>query len=125
VPGRVDSPLSAGAHLLIRQGATLVRDVEDVLEQLTPALRARADARPTRSPSSTTVAVAGDDPDAELVELLAGGTVSVDELIRRSGRPSGEIVATLLDLELRGVVRQVAGRHFQLTGRFAGVGGLQ
>jgi hypothetical protein len=31
----------------------------------------------------------------------------------------------MLDLELRGVVEQVAGRQFQLTDRFAGVGGLQ
>jgi DNA processing protein len=124
VPGRIDSPLSAGAHLLIRQGATLVRDVEDVLEQLTPALRARAEMAPPGSPEIASTAGA-DEPLAGLVELLAAGVASVDELIRLSGRPSGEIVASLLDLELRGVVRQLAGRQFQLTGRFAGVGGLQ
>jgi DNA processing protein len=117
VPGRIDSPLSAGAHLLIRQGATLVRDVDDVLEQLTPALRARAEAAPVGEP------VPGDRDS--VLELLESGVASVDEIIRMSGRPSGEIVAVLLDLELRGVVRQLAGRQFQLTGRFAGVGGLQ
>ena len=123
VPGRIDSPLSFGAHLLIREGATLVRSVEDVLEQITPALRARA-ARP-----GTTIAGgdagASDSADGRVLELLVAGSVSIDELIRGSARPAHEILACVLDLELRGVVRQLPGRQFQLTGRFAGVGGLQ
>ncbi len=118
VPGRVDSPLSAGVHLLIREGATLVRDVEDVLEQITPALRARGER--ARSGEGTP-----EDAAPSILDLLAGGAASVDDLIRASSRPAGEIIAMMLDFELRGVVRQVAGRRFQLTGRFAGVGGLQ
>jgi DNA processing protein len=117
VPGRIDSPLSAGAHLLIREGATLVRDVDDVLQQITPALRARADADAApRAP---------DADDAGIVTVLQSGPASLDDLIRQTGRPASEIVAVLLDLELQGVVQQRAGRQFQLKGRFAGVGGLQ
>ena len=117
VPGRIDSPLSAGAHLLIRDGATLVRDVDDVLEQIAPALRARA-----AGPSGSGTNTSDSDP---IVAALAGGPASVDDLIRQIGRPPSEIIAKLLDLELQGVVQQRSGRQFQLTGRFAGVGGLQ
>jgi len=123
VPGRIDSPLSFGAHLLIRDGATLVRGLEDVLEQITPALRARA----VRGGEGVAAPV-GDEaacPRVRILELLAGGATSVDDLIRDSGRPAQEILASMLDLELQGVVRQLPGRQFQLTGRFAGVGGLQ
>jgi DNA processing protein len=117
VPGRIDSPLSAGAHLLIREGATLIRDAEDVLQQITPALRARAAA----VPEARAVTL----EDAGIVAALAGGPASPDDLIRQIGRPASEIIAALLDLELRGVVQRRSGRQFQLTGRFAGVGRLQ
>jgi DNA processing protein len=118
VPGRIDSPLSSGAHLLIRSGATLVRDVDDVLEQVTPALRSRAG----ESQSAHSVV---DEAAARVLGLLGRGPATADELIRESGRPAAEIVAKLLDLELAGALRQVGSRQFQLTGRFAGVGGLQ
>ncbi len=42
VPGRVDSPLSAGTHRLIQQGAKLTARLEDVVDEIAPALRARA-----------------------------------------------------------------------------------
>jgi DNA processing protein len=115
VPNRIDSPLSYGAHLLIREGATLVRGVDDVLDEIAPALRARA-ASPV-----TTAAPAGDG----LVALLADGPLPMDELIRRAGRPASEIIAEMLDLELRGVLEQAPGRQVQLKTRFAGVGGFQ
>jgi DNA processing protein len=122
VPGRIDSPLSFGVHLLIRQGATLVRGIEDVLEQIAPALRARAGGTVGNADRMREDAEAVGAP---VLRLLADGTVSVDELIRETGRPAPEILALMLDLELRGMVRQLPGRQFQLTGRFAGLGGLQ
>jgi DNA processing protein len=115
VPGRIDSPLSYGAHLLIRDGATLVRSLDDVLEQIVPALRARgAGGAPASSPAAT-----------GLLDLLSDGAMGIDELIRRAGRPASEIIAEVLDLELHGVVEQVPGRQVQLKTRFAGVGGFQ
>ncbi len=117
VPGRIDSPLSFGAHLLIRDGATLVRDVDDVLEQIAPALAGAG-----RAGSSGEKADSG---VIALIELLRNEPRAVDDLIRESRLSADKILATMLDLELRGVVRKVGGRLFQLTGRFAGVGGLQ
>lgn len=125
VPGRIDSPLSAGAHLLIRDGATLVRDVDDVLEQVAPALRSRAGTG-SGGALGRAADVSVDGESAGLVlAALANGPATADDLIRQIGREAGEILAVLLDLELSGVLRQVGGRQFQLTGRFAGVGGLQ
>ncbi len=121
VPGRIDSQLSGGAHLLIREGAMLVTSVDDILAEIAPALRARA-SRPQ----------AGSDPEPSgppeasgLLAALAGGAAGVDELIRATQRSAPEILAILLDLELRGAIRQLPGRQFELTGRFAGAGALQ
>ena len=102
----------------------MVRSVLDVLEQIKPALRAR-----TALLGRTITSGDPSEPDSvaagRVLELLAAGAVAVDELIRGSGRSANEILACVLDLELRGVIRQLPGRQFQLTGRFAGVGGLQ
>ncbi|MCC6847480.1 MAG: DNA-protecting protein DprA [Deltaproteobacteria bacterium] len=118
VPGRIDSPLSAGAHQLIREGATLVRDLDDVLAEIEPALRGRA--------ADGGSAPGGPAGDAEAIAgFLVNGPLSTDDLVRASGRSPQEVIASLLDLELRGVVRRGSGGHFQLAGRFAGVAGLQ
>jgi DNA processing protein len=110
---------------LIRDGATLVRDVDDVLEQVAPALRSRAGTGAAGGGAATFGNAPVDGAASRVVAALAAGPATADEIIRRSGLDAGEILALLLDLELSGVLRQVDGRHFQLTGRFAGVGGLQ
>jgi DNA processing protein len=125
VPGRVDSPLSAGAHLLIRDGATLVRDVDDVLAEVAPALRSRASTESGRGRGRGGEGPAGVGSAERVIAALTNGPASADDLIRQISLEPGEILAVLLDLELSGVLRQVGGRQFQLTGRFAGVGGLQ
>lgn len=125
VPGRVDSPLSAGAHLLIRDGATLVRDVDDVLAEVAPALRSRAGKGSGSGLGRDDDGSAGAGSAERVIAALANGPATADDLIRQIGLEAGEILAVLLDLELSGVLRQVGGRQFQLTGRFAGVGGLQ
>jgi hypothetical protein len=94
------------------QGATLVREVEDVLEQITP--------HPRRAEMAAAAAIRR---PAAVRSGLVGGPASVDDLIQQCAFQA-EILATMLDLSLRSR-RQVAGRQFQLTGRFAGVGGLQ
>ena len=121
VPGRIDSPLSFGAHLLIRQGAILVRDLDDVLAEIAPALRARGG----RSGQALPALAAGDADVRRVLHLLADGPASCDELIAGTGISSQKILAILLDLELSGTVTRSGVREFQLTGRFAGVGGLQ
>lgn len=125
VPGRIDSPLSFGAHLLIREGATLTGSVDDVLAEIAPALHGRAAGGRRLAADGESGFSSCDTAETELLEVLAGGALRADELIRATGRPAGEILARMLDLEVRGAVRQLPGRQFQLTGRFAGAGGLQ
>ncbi len=100
-----------------------MRTVDDVLEQIAPVLAERG--RHTAGLGGA-LRVEGVETTAErILEALAGGPASVDELVETSRLPASEILASVLDLELRGAIRQVGGRQFQLTGRFAGVSGLQ
>ncbi|HMQ20525.1 MAG TPA: DNA-processing protein DprA, partial [Sphingopyxis sp.] len=109
VPGSPLDPRAQGCNLLIREGATLIQTVGDVLEALGPI-----DARMVREPASRFVpAPVSDDPgDADrrrVAELLGPTPVAIDELIRQSGRPAATVQLILLELELAGRIERHAG----------------
>jgi DNA processing protein len=108
VPGSPLDPRAQGCNLLIREGATLVQNAADVLEQVRPI-----DPRAVRSPASGYDAVPGEeaserDRDA-VVALLGPVAVPADELIRQSGRPAAVVHTVLLELELAGRLERHAG----------------
>jgi DNA processing protein len=98
VPGPVTSPLSATPHALIREGATLVRDLDDVLNEL--GVTARLATEPP--------------PSLEGVDLAAWDALEVpslaDAVARRLGVSIPEAIDVLTGLELRGLIRSVGGR---------------
>jgi DNA processing protein len=104
VPGEITSTLSRGTNDLIRQGATPLLAVDDVLEAL--GLE-RAPARQTVSASQEAQAV---------LDCLAGGAASLDELSRATGVGSAEVAVALTELELAGLVVQGDGRYRRTTG---------
>ena len=107
VPGSVLSDRSAGTNWLIQQGAKLVIDVQDILEELNIAgLGGQLGLSPP-PPDAGTV-------EAGLLEILRAEPVHVDEITRRSGMPSSVVSATLTMLELSGLVRQ-AGPMMYIT----------
>ncbi len=92
VPGEITSALSAGTNALLRQGATPVTCAADVLEALGLEL---APAGPVAAGSPEATAV---------VEALVGGAATADELARATALPAGVVAATLVELELGGIV---------------------
>ncbi len=105
VPGRVDSPNSAGTHKLIRQGAALVATAEDVVRELNLSVAPMAE-RPV-------VLVDLRKEEKVLFDLLASGQpVLIDELSNRACLPVAECFSILTGLELKGHVRRIAGQQF-------------
>lgn len=98
VPGPITSAASAGTHRLIADGARLVADVSDVLEELGCAPRSSAGGGEPGTPG-----------DPLLAALPLGRAVSADELSGRLGRPVGEVLARLAELEALGRVRRRPG----------------
>jgi DNA processing protein len=96
VPGEITSRLSAGTNELIRQGAAPLVSLDDVLASvgLEPAARA--------GPTVSGLADA-------LLSMLADAPLEADELVRRSDRPTGEVTAALVELELAGLANAVEG----------------
>ena len=109
VPGEVLYGRSTGCHRLIQDGAKLVEGIDDVLEELEPQLRVQLDQTANLSDQVPTDLKADEQA---LVTYLADTTKHVDELAQQSGLPTGEILGTLLQLELAGVVDQLPGKRF-------------
>ncbi|MFO7870093.1 MAG: DNA-processing protein DprA [Kiritimatiellia bacterium] len=105
VPGRIDSHSSAGANSLIKNGACLVSNVDDILNEfefLISPRHAGDDAEGRRAPLT--------DREASVVALLENGESNVDALIRNTGMRPGEMSALILGLEMKKVVRMLPGR---------------
>lgn len=102
VPGNVGNRNSAGVHRLICQGAKLTERVEDILEELFPQLEKREDPSP---PSL--------EGEEEKIYLLFGaGPKHVDQLIEESRLLPQRVMGLMLNLELKGVVRQMPGQLY-------------
>jgi DNA processing protein len=110
VPGNITSPQSVGANRLIRDGAAPLLSSDDLLEHYPEAVRpAEGFAQPPTRPLPDGL---GDD-DRTVVDLLGLEPVLLDDLVGRSGRPAGELLAALCALEIAGVVEQRPGRWFR------------
>ena len=115
VPGNVTQEMSFAPNQLIKQGAKLVTSAEDVIEELPTPIRA--------------VLVRAEELESEQRNLLAKDGLSgsqktvyellnveeprpIDDIVETSGLNSSEVLATLFDLEMKGMVRQIPGKQF-------------
>lgn len=113
VPGSPLDPRAQGCNLLIREGATLIQNVEDILEAVRPI-----DPRAVRAPSISFESEPAAEPDAaerrRIEQLLGPVPVPTDELIRQSGLPTAVVQLVLLELELGGRLDRHAGGRVSL-----------
>jgi DNA processing protein len=126
LPGRVDNPLSAGPHQLIRDGAALVANLEDILTSLGPLPEGAAEALEITSQDSdngmreTEMAqprlpradVSLSDRQKLILRQFDGEPLSTDGLIDRTGLPAGEILQELTFLSLKGLLKHVGGQTY-------------
>ncbi|WP_431469567.1 DNA-processing protein DprA [Sphingosinithalassobacter sp. LHW66-3] len=108
VPGSPLDPRAQGCNLLIREGATLVQTVDDILEMIRPI-----DLRAVRAPASGWQAPppedASDSERSRITGLLGPVPVAIDELIRQAGLAPAVVQTVLLELELAGRLERHAG----------------
>lgn len=129
LPGPANLKTFQGCHQLIRQGACLVQDGEDILRELDARLRPFAlsgeqPVAPVLVPTEATrpgavapTPVLPDDPDQRTVARLLAGRprAHVDVLTRELDWPSEKVSSTLLLLELQGLVEQLPGMYYALS----------
>ena len=128
VPGNADSPASAGCLELIRKGARLIRNADDVIEDLkgisTPEYQ-RTEDRVQKPAEETRVAATRSgaseappplpplDPAQQRVYDALATKRHADELVRELSLSAGDLSRTLMQLELKKVVRRLPGNFYE------------
>src|ERR1700681_593179 len=124
VPGNIMSKMSWGPNLLIKQGAKLVHEWNDVIVELKPEdrrrlveqCRKRLDLNENKSDETnidTPASVMGSQGRNILRQLRPDSPVGLDNLIESMGGvSSSEVIAALFELELAGLVRQLPGKSY-------------
>ncbi|MEJ5348074.1 MAG: DNA-processing protein DprA [Desulfosoma sp.] len=112
VPGIARNLRSLGPHLLLRQGAILVESADDILEQIQPMIRPSTSEVLTEEAPLSSSSTELSDAEASLLKRLGAEPKHVDQICRESGLNASIVTATLLALEIKGLVRQMPGKYF-------------
>lgn len=114
IPGSPVDPRSHGCNQLIRDGAILVQNAQDVIELLSGFdgnPRSNVRETPREWSSGEWQPPEGPGDPADVAGFLSVAPVAVDELIRQSGASAASVQLALLELELAGqLVRHAGGR---------------
>jgi len=115
VPGNVTQEVSFAPNQLIKQGAKLVTSAEDIIEELPTPVRAalvKAE-QPETEHRNRLLEQSLEGAAKKLYELLqVDQPVHIDDIVERSGLNSSEVLATLFEMEMKGIVRQLPGKQF-------------
>ncbi len=105
VPGRIGDPDSVGCNGLIRDGAQIVTDFDALFEEL-------GIAGPAGRESKKNNLLLASDEKMLYSQLLDFSPKSLDTLMRECGMPPGNIFAALLELELKGLIKETAKNFY-------------
>lgn len=109
IPGPIDSLASVGCHNLIRDGAILARDVDDVLESLGPFEPVvTSESETVHSPRELTLT----DQERAVLNLVSTEPQHLDEIVQSADFASSRVMSTLTMLEVKRMVRRLPGSYF-------------
>jgi len=112
VPGHINAPSAMGSNRLIQQGAKLVMDANDILDDLQILL---PETKPSPEAASRPLPPLSDD-ERRVYDSIESSETAIDRIASRSNLPSATVSATLLRLELKRLVRQLPGKYFVKLG---------
>jgi len=118
VPGRIDQNTSAGCHQLIRDGATLLTSVDDLLGELSylDGLRPAPIAeKPSEAAAGRPANLTADE--ARIFECFRGGEIlAPDAITAQTGIGAAQLSATLMMLELKRLIAKRVDGTFEVRG---------
>ena len=110
IPSSIHNPLSQGCHQLIKQGAKLVENVDDIIDEL------QLDLQTTIQENNSSISTKElDNSPSVLLKYLSYDAINIDEMVEKSGLSPQIITQELLLLELENTVAKIDGAGYVLT----------
>ncbi len=109
VPGRIDSRASRGCHQLIRDGATLLESIDDVLEQLGPLVETTtaSTGQQIRNPAELQL----NEQEQLVLAAIDNASTSIEAIVEACGLPVHRVLSTISVLEMRRLIRRLSGQN--------------
>jgi len=116
VPGSPLDPRAGGSNGLLKDGATLVTEARDVIDQVSPLIGRQAQPKPSfdEPPDFATAGPPADADRHRVVEALGPTPVEIDEVIRHTGLHPAQVFMVLLELDLAGRLERHSGGRVSL-----------
>ena len=108
VPGSIDSFKSTGCHFLIKQGARLIENSDDVLEEL----GLNYPYAPKTDTFKQEPILFMDEIEKVIYDIIGDYPMHIDQIARNGSLEPGEVSSTLMRMELKGIIRQLPGKMF-------------
>jgi len=112
VPGHINTPSAFGSNRLIQQGAKLVMDASDILDDLQVLL---PETKPSPEAAVRTLPALSDE-ERRVYDAIESTETAIDDIGRKCQLPSATVSSALLRLELKRLVKQLPGKYFVKLG---------
>ena len=109
VPGSTTSPYSKGTHNLIKEGAKLVEDIDDILEELRPLIEI---AKEKGKESQDSLRPLLSKEEEIIYDLITQEPKHIDLLIQESKLSAQKVTGILMNLQLKRLVKELSGKNF-------------
>ena len=117
VPGSIKSKKSEGTHSLLKQGARLVENEMDIIDELYHFIHVKKEnlqSMPLQNQKSNDYK--SDKPNSyKLIDFIEPYPVHINVLIEKSGMDASQVTSQLLDLELAGIVKRHQGNYYSIS----------
>lgn len=107
IPGSINNENSRGTHKLIKEGAKLVENIRDIIEEF-PYLKTILEDRSPESKEKPPLS----NQEEEVLEALSYQPVHIDEVIESTGLTVTQISSVLLSLQMKDLIREVQGKRY-------------
>jgi DNA processing protein len=112
VPGHINAPSAFGSNRLIQQGAKLVMDASDILDDLQILL---PETKPSPEAAARTLPALSDE-ERRVYDAIESTETAIDDIGRKCELPSATVSSALLRLDLKRLVKQLPGKYFVKLG---------
>lgn len=114
IPHPLDYMKGEGCNYLIRTGqGKLVQSMEDILSEVSIETERRIESTKEKVQKEWRE-MELDEESSQICEILEGNKLHIDQLSEKTEQPTYKLMSVLLDLEMKGAIRQKAGKYFEL-----------